>query len=367
MPCMFNYHSVSRHANIKQFPGIIIIAFLLLSNLFVTGCSADKAEINDKKSNASQGLVAEVFVVKAVPLNSVYQTSGTLLPNEEVQVYPEIAGRITRINFKEGSRVKKGDLLIQLFDNDVKAQIQKLKVQRQLLITTKERQDELLSISGISKQEYDNTIAQIASIDADIAYTEAQLSKLQIRAPFDGIIGLRNVSEGAIISTVTLISTLQQIHPLKLDFPVPEQYKAHIKTGEKIAFTVAGIRDTVSGTVKAIQPGADVSTRTINIRALVPNPNYNLTPGAFANVFLTFNTNNNAITIPSQCIIPTSRDKKVAVIRNGKADIITVTTGMRMADNIEIVQGLQAGDTVLTTGIMQVRQGLEVKTSKVNL
>lgn len=337
----------------------------MLILLATAGCHSQKEEPKKQDKGGPKGLRAEAIVVKPAALDALYESSGNLLANEAINVYPEIAGRITAIHFKEGAPVHKGDLLVQLFDGDIKAQIQKLKVQRQLQVITKQRQDELLAINGISRQEYDNTVAQIASIDADIEYNEAQLRRLQIRASFDGIIGLRNVSVGAVVAPATLVTIIQQVNPLKLDFPVPEQYKNAVRTGDDVRFTVSGARDTFTGRIAAVQPGADATTRTITMRALVSNTGNKLVPGAFANVYLTLNRNSNAIMIPSQSIIPTTRDKKVAVLRQGKAELVTVTTGLREVEEVEIVHGLQPGDTVLTTGIMQVKSGMEVKVTKV--
>jgi membrane fusion protein (multidrug efflux system) len=338
-----------------------IMPALGLAILVLSGCHAKKDEAKADKGKGPQDLRAEGIVVKAGELTSVYQSTGNLLANEAINVYPEVAGRITDIRFKEGTVVHKGDLLVQLNDSDIKAQIQKLNVQRRLQVITKGRQDELLAISGISKQDYDNTIAQIASIDADIAYNQTQLRRLQIRATFDGVIGLRNVSVGAVVGPTTLVTIIQQVNPLKLDFPVPEQYKSIVKDGNEVKFTITGSSDTMTGRIAAIQPAADATTRTITMRATVPNADRKMVPGSFANVFIQLNRNSNAITIPSQSIIPTTRDKKVAVVRNGKAELVTVTTGERMVEQVEILQGLQAGDTVLTTGIMQVKSGMNVK------
>ena len=349
----------------RNFIIIVLFALLVLAPLFMlTGCKGRKEE-NKPKTTGGRSLQAEAFIVKAAPLESVYQSSGTLLSNEEISVYPETPGRITAINFKEGSHIKKGDLLVQLFNADIQAQIQKLKAQRELAITTKGRQDELLAINGISRQEYDNTVTQVASIDADIAYNEAQLRRLQIHAPFDGIIGLRNVSLGAIVSSSTLITTIQQVHPLKLDFPVPDQYRSAVKVGAVFYFTVSGLRDTLKAKVAAIQPASDAVTRTVTIRGIAPNPDARLIPGAFANVYFPLSENTQAIVIPSQCIIPTTKDRQVAIVKGGKAELVTVTTGMRMVSDVEILHGLQPGDTVMTTGIMQVKPGMEVKITKV--
>lgn len=343
----------------------IVLCFVL--PVLLAGCGGEQpGKGNAQHADGPKALQAEVIVVRAGGLNAVYQSSGNLLPNEAINVYPEVSGRITAIHFKEGAAVRKGDLLVQLYDNDIRAQIQKLQAQRKLQVLTKERQDELLAINGISRQEYDNTVTQIASIDADMAFNEAQLRRLQIRAPFDGVIGLRNVSVGAVVTSTTLITIVQQVSPLKLDFPVPEQYKGVVKGGDVVRFTVSGISDTLTATVAAIQPGADVTTRTVTMRALVPNSDRKLIPGAFANVFLGIGGSSQAITIPSQSVIPTTRDKKVAVLRGGKAELVTVTTGIREVASVEILQGLAVGDTVLTTGIMQVKPGMPVRVSKVN-
>lgn len=337
-------------------------------SLFVgTACN------NGPKQKGRQGAAAkpspvmgvEVYVVAPVTLQAEYQSSGTLLPNEEVGIYPEMSGRITEIHFKEGTKVRKGDLLVQLYDKDLKAQIEKLEVQRRLQVLTKDRQEQLLAISGISKQEYDNTVAQLASIDADLAYSHAQLSKYRIRAPFDGMVGLRQVSIGAFVNNTTLITNLQQVEPLKLDFPLPERYKNALKKGTSVRFTVSGQLDTFKAQIMAVQPSADVSTRTVTVRAMVPNAHQALTAGSYANVLMGMSSDVQGIAIPTQCIIPTSRDKKVAVIRDGKADMVTVTTGMRRASDVEILSGLQIGDTVLATGMMQVRQDMPVRATKV--
>lgn len=350
----------------KLFIGAYGATVLMVGCITFIGCKGGKEEVKGKDNKGAKALLAaEGFIVQSGALSSVYQSNGNLIPNESISVYPEVSGRITGIHFKEGGLVRKGDLLVTLFNGDIDAQIQKLKVQRKLQVTTKERQDELLTISGISRQEYDNTITQIASIDADIAYNQAQMRKLEIRATFDGVIGLRNVSIGAIVTPSTLITTIQQVNPLKMDFLVPEQYKEIVRKDDIVRFTVAGINDTMQGKIIAMQPGADMTTHNITMRAIVENRTGKLFPGTFTNVFITLSRAGNAITIPSQSIIPTSREKKVAVVRNGKVDMVTVQTGERLEARVEVIQGLKAGDTILTTGMMQVKQDMTVKVTKI--
>jgi len=349
--------------NSKFFKLSVVPSLFLCATLFsLSGCGSSKAET--PKTGTAPILQVEGFLVTEAPLQSTYQSSGTLLPNEEISVFAETPGRITHIYFKEGAFVKKGTLLVQLYDEDVRSQLQKLKAQKGLQLTTQKRQNELLEINGISRQEVDVTQTQIASIDADIALVDAQLRKLKIYAPFDGVIGLRNVSEGAIVNSASLITTIQQINPLKLDFALPVQNSKQVKVGSEVTFTVAVTKDILSGKVSAIQPAADASTRTITVRAIVSNSNGHLVPGSFADVSIPLSENSHAITIPPQAIIPTTRDSKVAILKNGKADLVTVKTGMRMSDKVEVTSGLNAGDTVITTGIMQVKSGMDVKITK---
>jgi membrane fusion protein (multidrug efflux system) len=262
--------------------------------------------------------------------------------------------------------VRKGQTLVQLYDADILAQIQKLRAQRALQQKLLQRQQELVNIGGISKQEYETTETQIASIDADIAFQQASLRKTRIVAPFDGKVGLRDVSVGAIVSPATVVANLQELHPLKMDFTVPDQYKNNISVGKTVFFSVDGLPDSKkSGKIAAIDPGADVNTRSIRVRAMVPNPNNELTAGAFAHVTIPLESNNDALLVPAQAVIPTTRDKKMAVVRNGKALLVQVELGARTEEKVEVTSGLVAGDTVIITGMMQVKPGMDVKITKV--
>lgn len=309
-------------------------------------------------------VTAEAYVVKATQYAPTYTASGQLLANEMVEIHPEVAGRVTQIYFQEGSTVRKGQLLVQINDADIRAQIAKLRAQQSLQQSTLRRSEELVKIGGISRAEYDAARTGSQSIQADITATQANLAKLQIHAPFDGIIGLRGISPGAIISPTSLIATLQQVSPLKMDFTVPDQYRDELRLGQTVRFYVDGNLDTLEGKISAIEPGADPVTHTVRARAIVPNEGRKLLPGAFAHVVVAFGKSGSTIMIPSQSIIPTTKDKKVAVIHGGKAVLQIVRIGERTEDRVQITNGLQIGDTVLTTALMQVKPGMEVKVGK---
>ena len=345
---------------------ILISSLFTITLLSALSCNNKKDE-KTKTVSRSKIVTAEAYVLQPHSFRDEYAASGTLLPNEEINILPEISGRVTGIFFTEGARVRKGQKLVQLYNADIAAQIQKLKTQKNLQLKIKDRQEELVKIGGISKQDFETTLSQIQAIDADIAFQEAQLRKTSIIAPFDGVVGIRNISMGAVISPSSVITKLQQINPLRIDFMVPDRYRQSLHKGKEVFFRVSGSIDTLTGNIKTIEPGADVNTRNIRVQAVIPNANNTLTAGSFAHVIVPFNSDNNALLIPSQAIIPTTREKKAAILRNGKAEIVTIILGSRTSDKVQVLQGLSAGDTILTTGIMQIKPGMAVKVSKVSL
>lgn len=316
------------------------------------------------RGGGANPLLLDAYIVKTTKLGETIEASGTLQSNEEVEVKPEITGRVTGLYFKEGVNVGKGALLVKIYDEDLKAQLQKLELQQQLARTTLQRQENLLKINGISQQDVDVTRNQVSAYGADIEYTKTQLQKTELRAPFNGRLGLRSISLGAIISPTTIITTLQQIDPLKLDFSIPEKYRSAIKLGDAATFRVAGDNNDYKGSIYAMDPKIDLATRTIRIRAILPN-NGKLFPGSFARVTLSLRDMPEAIMIPTQAVIPGTRDKKVIVADSGKAKFVVVETGIRNEDNIQITSGLNVGDTVVTSGIMQLRAGMPLKYNKI--
>lgn len=334
----------------------------------LVACGGGKDEKGGKGPGGKpNNLAAEGYVVSPEVFTNEITASGSLLPNEEIEIRPEISARVTAILFKEGSRVSKGQTLVELYNADIAAQIKKLKAQRDLQVKTQERQKQLLDIGGISRQDYETTQTQVQAIEADIAYAEAQLRATRIIAPFDGTIGIRNVSVGAVVTPTSLITTLQQTHHLKMDFTIPDVYFNSIKEGKEVFFIVTGINDTLKGSVSAVDPGAESQTRTVRVRATIPNTNNQLVAGSYAQVLIPIESAPDAILIPSQAVIPTSREKQVAVVKDGKVNMVTVKLGARTSDKVEILNGLQSGDTVVLTGLMQAKPGMDVKITKVRI
>ncbi|OWY24629.1 efflux RND transporter periplasmic adaptor subunit [Sphingobacteriales bacterium UPWRP_1] len=314
---------------------------------------------------AKMAFVADGFIVHPQQVSNKIVSQGRLAANELVNIQPEINGKITRLHITEGAAVTKGTLLVKLDDADILAQMQKVTAQRQLQVTTEQRQKKLLDINGISRQEYDLTLTQIKSYDADLEILKVQLEKTEIKAPFSGIIGLRNVSEGAVVSPSTVITTLQQVNPLKLEFSVPEKYFADIKKGQGIRCAFAGLPDTILGNIYVINPGIDAATGTLQAKAKINNPSNRLSPGQFANVEILLSAKPRAMLIPSQCVIPGTRFKQVATYKAGEVQMKQVTTGNRTESEVEIVSGLNFGDTVLVTGIMQARDKGKVQLKQI--
>ena len=315
---------------------------------------------DDKDKRGDKGKVekkVDAIIVKPSLLINEISVSGSLLAFEEVELKNEVAGRVVKINLPEGKFVKKGTLLVKLFDDDLQSSLHKLTTQLAIQQKIYNRQSELLKVNGISQNDYDQTGLLLNSLKADIEVEKTLIRKTEVLAPFDGVIGLRNISIGAIVTPSTLLSTIRTANKIKLDFSVPEKYSSVISTGMKVKFKMSNNDKTYDATVIATEQGINVGTRSLKVRALVNSSARELVSGAFANVTLRLSENHNALMIPTQTIIPEEENKSVIVARNGKAHFITVQTGIRKASDIEITDGLQPGDTVITSGLLFLKEG----------
>ncbi|KAB2880107.1 efflux RND transporter periplasmic adaptor subunit [bacterium] len=352
----------------KKMKSIIIWGVVAIS---IGGLSINKWITSEEKSKSNRAagsfndsrITVKGRVITYETLTNKVLATGTVIANEEVDMKSEISGRVVQILFKEGGRVSKGELLIKLNDSELQAQLEKSESRKKLAESNEVRQRILLEKELLAKEVYDATVNELNSVQADIALLRAQIAKTEIRAPFDGVIGLKYVSEGSYISTTTKIATLQNILAVKIDFSIPEKYVNDILREAEITFTISGTEKKYKGRIFAIEPKIDPATRTVAMRAICTNTDGKIFPGAFANIEVVLKETKNALMVPTESIIPELKSQKVFVYKNGLAQSISVETGLRTDTKIQITKGLQPGDTVITTGVLLLRTGSPVAIS----
>ncbi len=343
--------------------GLIIIVIVAVIGLALPKV---KSIFSAKKSeNRNPAFIPELavkaFIARPQKFENKIFVTGTVLANEEIEIRSEISGKVEKIFFNEGSRVKKGDILVKVDDSELQAQLLKTQYQKKLAEEKEYRQRLLLEKEAISRQEYDIALTELNTLEAEIQLIKARIDKTEIRAPFDGVIGLRYVSVGSYISPSVKISTLQNIDTLKLEFSIPEKYIRLVNVGDRINFKVQGSDKRYTAVIYAIDPKIDPTTRTLQVRAIFPNKNHEVLPGSFAEIEVVLEEIPNAILIPSEAIIPSAEGSKVFVYNQGKAFERNVETGIRTERFIQIKSGLNPGDTVLTTGLLQLKSGFKVR------
>ncbi len=300
------------------------------------------------------------LVIKTQKLTDELSMVGNLVPDEEVDLTFETSGKIVEINFQEGAAVRKGDLLAKVNDKPLVAQLSRHEAQLKLANDRVFRQSTLLQKDAVSQEAFEQARTELAMLNADIDIVKQNIALTELRAPFDGVIGLRNVSEGAYANTSVVVAKLTKISPLKIDMYIPERYADQIKKGTKLSFTVEGINETFEATVYAKESEVDASTRMIAVRATYPNSNGRLMPGRFVSAKIRMQDIPEAIAIPTESIVPEMGVDKVYKYVNGKAKAVSVKTGLRTDAQIQIIEGLQLGDTIITSGTLQLREDLPV-------
>ena len=327
--------------------------------LLINGCNGKTKEKTDK--GGTRAITVNAVVIQPRTLENNILATGNVIANEEVELRSEIPGRIVSINFGEGSRVNKGDLLLKIDDRELQAQLKKLQVDEKQARDDLYRKEKLLELKAVSQEEYDKSFNILGITQAQVELIRTQISKTEIYAPFSGQIGLRQVSPGGFVSSATLVARLQQIDPVKIDFAIPEKYRGKVQKGTLIKFSVEGHDSSFAGHIYAIEPKIDPLTRNVSLRAICSNPKGMLIPGAFAKVDIVLDKINDALVIPSEAIIPVMNGEKIYVCRDGKARSQIVQTGIRTEREVQVTDGIKPGDTVITTGILQLREDAAVK------
>lgn len=326
--------------------------------LFLNSCGEEKEDLKAQKAPV---VTVDVVQIKAGEVIRSIAIPGSVIPNEQVDVFSEVAGRIQRISFKEGQHVSKGSVIIQVDSDILKAQKAQLLVEQELAEKDEARKRSLYQAKGISLQDYEVSQSALADAKAKLDLLNVQISKASIRAPFSGKIGLRHVSEGAFISTSTLITSIVQENPVKIEFSVPEKYARNVKVGQIIEFKTDGDSKSYSGKVYAFEPRIDEGTRMMTVRASLPNPG-NLIAGSFVSISYDMGKEENAFMVPSESIVPILKGQKIFVVRNGLVEEVPVEIGIRTPEKVQIIGALKEGDQVLISGLLAVRAGMPVKT-----
>lgn len=320
--------------------------------------AADKAAAGKKGGKKILNVNAQI--IKPQLLTDEIQISGSLLPDEEVDLSFETSGKIVDINFNEGSTVHKGQLLAKVNDRQLQAQLQRLVAQLKLAEDRVFRQNALLERDAVSKEAYEQVKTELATLNADIALVKANIDQTELRAPFDGIIGLRQVSVGTYASPTTIVAKLTKLSPLKVEFAVPERYAGDVKIGADLNFTLEGKLNAFHAKVYARESKIDPTTHTLTIRAMYPNAAGNVLPGRYATIRLSKEEIKDAIAVPSEAIVPEMGKDKIFLYKSGKAEPVEIITGIRTESKVQVLKGLQVGDTILTSGTLQLRMGLPI-------
>ncbi|KAA6339411.1 Solvent efflux pump periplasmic linker SrpA [termite gut metagenome] len=313
----------------------------------------------------NRALNVNAMVIKRQSLTDEVEARGRLMPDEEVDLSFETSGKIMQINFIEGSVVEKGQLLAKVNDASLQAQLKRLEVQLKLAEDRVFRQSALLEKDAVSKEAYEQVRTDLETLQADIELIKANIALTELHAPFEGVIGLRQISEGAYASPSITVAKLTKISPLKLEFSVNEHHAPFIKRGTKVSFHIEGHLETFNASVYATESRI-TTVNTLAVRALYPNEGHELLPGYSAVLKIKVHEIPNAIAIPSEAIIPEMGVDKVFLYKHGKAQPVVITKGLRTDAQVQVLEGLSIGDTIITSGTLQLRMGLDVVLDEIN-
>jgi membrane fusion protein, multidrug efflux system len=339
-----------------------LLVFFALA-IFVAACVSKADDL--KNTSAAPAAVSytpvDGIVVKAGELKEELEVIGTLVANQEVDIVSELTRKVVRVNVKEGSKVKAGTLLFQLDDADLQAQLERLHQQEKLALLNEERLKDLLEHDAIAQQDYDEAITNLKVLQAQITELRVTISKTRITAPFAGQIGIINVHPGSIVSVNTVLANIEDNSVVKVDFSVPEKYTNVITQGSTHTFTIASGEKTYQTKVIARASSLSENTRTLLVRAATPNADGKLLPGQSARLNLALNTSADALTVTSNALIPSSNGYSIYIAKNNVVQAVPVEIGQRNSGSIQITNGLQKGDTVITSNLLRLVPGSHVQ------
>ena len=339
---------------------LLSLALLGLIGYRITKNSAE-SEKNDKKGDKKPPLTVTAIVVSSKDFSNAISLSGSIEANENVEIRSEVSGIVEKISFSEGTQVSKDQVLLKVNDIELRAQLSQAFTKQKLASENERRAKLLLQKEAISQEEYEIASAEFRSLKAQTQLIQAQIAKTTIRAPFSGKIGLRNISPGTYVTPTTLITKLVSSSQVKISFSIPEKYASEIENNASILFTIPNNPQKFSAKIYAIEPEIETATRTLKIRAIADNSNRKLLPGTFATIELSLKNIKDAIVIPTEAVVPNQNGKVVYIANNGKAKEVKIETLARTSKDVVVTSGIKSGDTLLTSGVMSLKDEADIK------
>jgi membrane fusion protein, multidrug efflux system len=332
--------------------------------LLLFSCKQKKDQPTQNAKSSQSPPIVDVIIAGGSSITNNIEVNGTVIPGEMVSINPETSGRLTMLNLPDGGKVSQGAVLAKINDADLQATYSKTKVLLDMAQKTEQRLRKLLTINGINQADYDLALNQVNSYKADLSVTQAEIDKTIIKAPFSGVLGLRMISPGAYVTPATVLSTLQQVDKVKIDFNVPEAYGNLIHRGASVTVQTNEGNINRKATIIAIDPQLNLTTRNLKVRAILEGTSIN--PGSFVKVILSNSSiGENNIMVPTNCIIPEATAKKVIVVKDGQGIFVDIETGYRSSGMVEVTKGLKLGDSIVVTGVLFVRPKSPVKVRSV--
>jgi membrane fusion protein (multidrug efflux system) len=344
--------------------GNVCMGLFMIVLLVGTSCTPNSSAPSSTKGQIGK---ADGFVLSLISFDNTLALNGSILAKEEVDLTAEITSRVTGVYFQEGSVVQRGALLFKLDNEELIAKLKQVEAKLQLENIQKERLDKLRNSGAVSLQDIDNAIYAIEVLRAEKAILTAQLAKTEIKAPWTGKIGIRAVSEGAVVSPGTHLATLRQMDKVKISFWLPERYVSQIQVGRPVQLQTDYTGNVIyTGVVRVIEPGVNKQNRSLQVHAEIENKESRLLPGSSVKVQLFLDSATRHFAVPPAAIRSVMKGKEVMVLDKGVARLLAVTTGLKNTQYVQIEgEGLKVGDTILTSGMMQVKPGSQVIMRKV--
>lgn len=359
MKSLLSPPSPLRHIVVPSLSALVLGAVVL-------GCSVKANEKPLERPAGSDAVPVDATIIESKQIQERLQVVGTILAKQEVNIVSELTRKVVKVNVKEGSKVSRGTLLFQLDQADLLAQLERLRQQEKLALLNEKRLKDLIDHEAIAQQDYDEASTTLKVLQAQIRELMVAIDKTRITAPFDGQLGIINTHVGAVVSTNTILTDIQDHSEVKIEFNVPEKYTNKVWLGTTQSFTTPASAEVFTGTVIARAARLSTDTRTLLVRAITPNPDGKLIPGQSAKMDLSFNSPANTLSVTSRALVPSTGGYSVFVLRNGTAHAVPIEIGQRAAAAVEITNGLTPGDTVITSNLLRLSPGAPVRLVSIN-